>query len=343
MHSPSSIVRHSIIAVSVAGVFYIAWQVRDAFLIAFGGVIVACIIVAFSEGIAQLARLPHKAAVGIAVIIILVMFGGLSWWGGEHFLKQLDQIWNRLPQATGAFIDWLRQFQLGDKFLAKLKDMNPTELVPWGKMAGYTTALLSGLGTTLLIMVLGVYLAAAPYVYTKGLVRLIPPVYRQRSESALLAAGQGLRLWLLGQLAAMLIIGVLTGAGLMMLGVPLAFTLGVLAGITEFIPLIGPIGFGILAIIMAFIEGPGKALQVALLVLLIQQLESNVITPVVQKQAVSLPPALALVAFLVFGMLFGILGIIFAVPLTVTLMILVDELYIKQALQQEAEGEGGES
>lgn len=340
MNSPTSIVRNSITLVSIAGAFYVAWQIKEVFMVVFGGIVVAGILMAFSDGIRRIASLPHNVAVGIAVFLFVLALGGFSWWGGDQFIKQLDQIWNRLPQAFDALVEWLRQSELGDRLLARYKDANPTDWVPWGKMAGYTTAFLSGLTTMVLIIVLGVYLAAAPDVYTRGIIRLIPPLYRQRTDRALQAAGQGLRQWLLGQLVAMLLVGALTGIGLMLLGVPMALTLGVLAGLTEFVPLIGPIGFGLLATVMAFSEGPDKALQVALLVLIIQQLESNVIAPLIQKRAVSLPPALALVAFIIFGILFGVLGILFAIPLMVTTRVLIDQLYVKGALEQEVENEG---
>ncbi len=336
MNNPASVVRHSITVTSVVAVFYIAWQIREVFLVAFGGIVVAGVILALSEGIAQVVRLPRKASVGVAVLIILIVFSGLFWWQGEQFMKQLDQLWTLLPQALGSFQDWLEQFRLGERLLSKYQHTNPFDWVSWGRMAGYTTATISGLGTALLIIVLGVYFAASPGVYTRGVVLLTPPVYRDRTETVLNQAGKGLRQWLLGQLISMLIIGVLTGVGLMLLGLPLAFSLGILAGLTAFIPMIGPIGFGVLATVMAFSESPTAALQVAILVLAIQLLESNVILPLIQKEAVSLPPALVLISFLVFGLLFGILGIIFAVPLMVAVKILVKLLYVEGALQKEA-------
>jgi predicted PurR-regulated permease PerM len=157
--------------------------------------------------------------------------------------------------------------------------------------------------------------------------RLAPPAYRRRIGEALSAAGHGLRRWLLGAVIAMVTIGVMTTIGLYLLGIPLALSLGLIAAITEFVPFFGPIAFGIFAILFAFTQSPTDALYVGLLVFGIQQFEGNVLQPMIQRWAVALPPALAVLSIVIFALLFGFLGAILATPMMTVVVILVERLY----------------
>jgi predicted PurR-regulated permease PerM len=128
----------------------------------------------------------------------------------------------------------------------------------------------------------------------------------------------------------MVVVGVLSGIGLMLLGVPGAIGLGFLATILEFVPVFGPLLFGAIAILIAFPQGPQQALYVLLLTLGVQQLESHILVPLVNRWAASLPPALAVTTLVAFGLLFGVPGLLFAVPLTIVIVSLVDSLYVKR-------------
>ena len=146
---------------------------------------------------------------------------------------------------------------------------------------------------------------------------------RARRQSGALAleaiteSERALRLWLRGQLIAMIVVGLLTGFGLWCLGMPSAFTLGLLAGMLEFIPFAGPILSMVPAILLALAVSPDLALWVLLLYFAVQQFEGYVLTPLVQQYAVDLPGVVLLFALIAFGALFGTLGVILAAPLTV--------------------------
>lgn len=148
------------------------------------------------------------------------------------------------------------------------------------------------------------------------------------------AARRALRGWLLGQVVSMSLVGVLTGIGLRLLGVPLVLSLSVLAGLPDFIPFIGPVIAAVPAVLMAATVGPSIALYTVLLYIVVQQIEGNVIQPLVQRWAVALPPALGLIAVVAFGTLFGVLGLVFAVPLAVALRALVQKLYVDRIESQ---------
>jgi len=148
---------------------------------------------------------------------------------------------------------------------------------------------------------------------------------RRRVLNILDALAVALRHWLSGVLIAMFCVGMITWFGLWMLGIPLALSIGFLAGLTEFVPYLGPIASAIPAILVAFTHGATTVVEVIGLYLLVHAIEAYILVPIIQRRAVALPPALGLTAVLVFGMLFGIPGVIFAHPLMVSAMVLVEK------------------
>jgi predicted PurR-regulated permease PerM len=170
-------------------------------------------------------------------------------------------------------------------------------------------------------------------LYREGLVRLVPPGYRTAIDEAMLACGHALSRWLLGQGISMLFVGSATAIGLALLGMPMALAIGVIAGVLAFIPFFGPIVSGILAVLLAFMQGPAQALYVAGLCVAIQQIEGNILMPFVQRWAVELPPVLGITAAVIFGLLFGLPGVMLATPLMVVVMVLVQKLYVEGVLE----------
>jgi predicted PurR-regulated permease PerM len=151
---------------------------------------------------------------------------------------------------------------------------------------------------------------------------------------ALDAAGGALSRWLLGQLVTMVAVGVAVALGLSLIGTSLALALGLISGLLEFVPFFGPFASGGLAVLVAFAQGPEQALWTLGLFLLIQQLEGNLLVPLVQRWAVQLPPALGVGSVIVFASLFGLLGVVFGTPLIIVTMILVKKLYVEDALEK---------
>jgi predicted PurR-regulated permease PerM len=145
-------------------------------------------------------------------------------------------------------------------------------------------------------------------------------------------SGHALRLWLFGQIVAMVIVGVLTGAGLSLIGVPSALALGLLVGLAEFVPFLGPIFAAIPALLIAFNQGSQAALLTLALFVIVQQIEGYVVTPLVQQKVATLPAAVTLFAIVAAGVLFGIAGVVLAAPLTVVVYVLIKQLYVREAL-----------
>jgi len=312
----------------------LAWRLSDVLILMFGGVIVAVALQALAAPLQRHLRLKRELAVAAAVVLTLLAVVLGSWLVGDRLVAQTEDLRQRLPEALAALVAWARGQPLGVAALQVWEGINAQDL-PWARVANAASATLGALGSIGLVLVLGVYLAADPQLYRRGLVRLSPPKWRERIDGALVASGHALSRWLLGQGISMLFVGSATAIGLAALGVPLAVTIGLIAGVLAFIPFFGPIASGILAVLLAFMEGPQQALYVAGLCIVIQQVEGNLLMPFVQRWAVNLPAVLGIVAAVIFGLLFGLAGVILATPLMVVLMVLVERLYVEAVLEAE--------
>lgn len=310
----------------------LAWRLSDVLLLLFGAVIVAVVLRGFSAPLQRYLRLPPRLAVVATTIILLVLIGLGVWLAGDRLAQQTADLRERVPDALNAAVAWARGRPIGVAVL-DLWDSATADDVPWSRVANAAAQTLSAMGSVGLMAVVGLYLAADPRLYRSGLVRLVPPHHRERIEEALFASGQALSRWLLGQGVSMLFVGASTALGLWLLDIPLALTIGAIAAVLAFIPFFGPIASGILAVLMAFMEGPTQALYVAGLCVAIQQVEGNLLMPFVQRWAVQLPPVLGITAAVIFGLLFGVAGVILATPLMVVAMVLVKKLYVEGVLE----------
>jgi predicted PurR-regulated permease PerM len=181
-------------------------------------------------------------------------------------------------------------------------------------------------------ILVAIYLASEPQTYIHGFTKLFPLGRRARVREVLAEIGETLQWWLVGKSGSMLVIGILTWIGLSIIGVPLALTLGLIAGLLSFIPNFGPILSAIPAILLAFIESPVSALYVIGLYVGIQLFESNLVTPWIERQTVELPPALTILSQLTLAVLIGGLGLVLATPVLAVIMVLVQMLYIQDVL-----------
>jgi predicted PurR-regulated permease PerM len=195
-----------------------------------------------------------------------------------------------------------------------------------------TLAALGALVNAAIVLSVGLCLAADPRLYKSGLLRLLPPERRPRAREVLTQLGSTLRRWLVGRLVLMFVNAALTWAGLSLLGVPLALTLGLLAGLLNFVPNVGPVIAGVPAVLIALTESPQQAMYVLLLYVALQSVDSYIFTPLVQKRTVELPPALTITAQVLLGVLLGTFGVVFATPLMAAALVLVRMLYVEDVL-----------
>ena len=215
---------------------------------------------------------------------------------------------------------------------------------------GFFSSTLAVLGGIVLILFVAVFIAIDAQTYQNGLMHLFPHEARPRAREVLSATAGMLRRWLFTQLIGMVVVGVFTAGVLLLLGVKAAIALGIIAGILEFIPIAGPILASVPAIAMGFLDGPEKALYVALAYVVIQQVESNLLFPLLMKKGLELPPVLTIFTQGVLSIVFGFLGLLVAVPMLAAVIVPVKMLYVRDVVGDEVtlpgaggkDGEGGE-
>jgi predicted PurR-regulated permease PerM len=194
-------------------------------------------------------------------------------------------------------------------------------------------------GAFLLVLFIAAYIGLDPPLYHGGILQLVPPRDRDRAALTLTRLATALRRWLVTQLIAMVVIGAVTTVFLFMLHVKAALPLGILAGVSKFIPIVGSIFAAIPAIAMAFIDSPHKALLVAVGYIVIQFVENHLLVPVLMKRGVDLPPAMTLGIQALMSVLFGFLGLLVAVPLLAVILTVVRTMSGKELREISAEAD----
>ena len=329
-------------ALAVGGIVVLAllaWQLMNVFLLAFAAIVIASILIALADLIRRVLPLSQGWAVGVAVLAVVLATGAFSMFMGAQVSGQVADLFNRLPREIAAFGDMIGVPDLADRITTQIGDFAGRGNVLLS-IAGYTTGILGIAADIFLVLVASIYVAQRPELYRRGALALFPANVRHYVGPATKHAGRALRLWLLGQLASMVIVGVAVGVGLWLIGVPSALALGLFAGLAEFVPVVGPIVSAVPGLLLALPEGNTTVLWVLALYVVIQQFESNVIVPIIQRHAVELPPALGLFALVALSVLFGPLGMLLSTPLTVVLFVAVKELYVRDTLKQETEVPG---
>jgi predicted PurR-regulated permease PerM len=247
---------------------------------------------------------------------------------------QVAEVLQTVPTGLELLLGWLRENPYGRQFLEQARGMNVAGATGWATsvVTGTVSSITSGLGYTVITLFVAIYLAAQPGRYRRLCLRLVPPANRVTVEHLFDVIGDILERWLVGQLVVMCTIGLLTGVGLWLLGIEAAFALGLMGGLLCFIPFVGAILAAVPATLVALTQGPIYAASVILMYVGVHFIEGNFITPMVQAEATSLPPVLAILSTVAFSLLFGPSGVLLAAPLTLLLMVAVEVLYVQEGL-----------
>jgi len=318
----------------------------DALLLVFACILFAILLYRLSDILARRFHLKRTLSLTIVVLLLGAVIGLGGWAMAPQISEQSSQLAEEIPAAIERLQGEVAQHPLLKRVVA---DLPPPEdivkqmstMVPNAGL--FFSGILGALGNVVIIVFVGIYFAAAPGVYTGGFIRLVPQAKRGRAREVMGEMGDSLASWLVGKAVSMLIVGTTTAIGLSLLGVPLALILGVIAGLLDFIPYIGPIMAGIPAVLLALSISPDMALYALLLFAAINMLEGYVLQPMIEAKAIELPPALVIVMQLVFGTLFGFAGVALATPLAAVLAVAVRMLYIEDVLgDRPAKGVGAD-
>ena len=327
-------VRDALAVALIAALALAAWALSSVLLLSFAGLLIAVALRHAATGLARHTPLSVGPALALVIVALLAVLVGGAAAFGRRIVSEAGQIAEALPDALGRFEDWLGDMPGGSFLLGALPDgPDPGSLNVVGTLGGTFSTLIGAATGILLVVSVAVFLAADPDLYRRGALRLVAPAARGRARAVMDEIGRELWLWMKGQLLDMIAVAVLTGIGLWLVGAPLAVTLGLIAGITNVIPYVGPFIAGVPAVAIAFSAGPMTALYAALVIAAVQQVEGNVLMPLIQKRATALPPALTIAAVVAFGVLFGFVGLLVATPLLLAVMVLVRMLYVEDVLE----------
>ncbi|WP_010182364.1 AI-2E family transporter [Aquimarina agarilytica] len=327
-----NIIKATCIIVLILCCLFLILKGFKVILLILAGILVAT----FFKGIASLIQkkipLNNKAALGVGVTLffsvcivsILVLSSRVS--------DQIDVLQKELPLATEEAKQKLNNTKLGAFALSEIKKYREKLNKGSGQITIFFSSFFGGLADIYIIVFLGLFFMIQPNMYTNGIIILFPKPKRKRVEEVLLTLGYTLKRWLLGKMFSMLVVGILTGVGLAILGIPLALTLGIFAALITFIPNFGPILSLIPAFLLALTLDGNSALYVVILYGVVQAIESNVITPFIQSKMIAFPLAMILIAQVILGIFTGMLGLILAVPVIAILMVIVKMLYVEDIL-----------
>jgi predicted PurR-regulated permease PerM len=310
-------------------IFLLIKSTINVFLLVLAGTLIAIFFRALSSRIQGLTKWKEGICVLISIVSTLLIMVSLFWLIGAKVQQQIAELIETLPKAIDNSKAWLNESSVGEKLLgeATSEDSIKKAQVFAGQFFQSTFGIL---GDLYVILFIGIFLTISPQTYTKGFVQIIPVRGQQKAEQVLDKLEEKLRKWLKGTFLSMFIVFLLTAIGLAILGMPLWLVLALLAGLLCFIPNFGPLLALIPAVLLGLMQSTQMALLVAGLYILIQSVESNFITTAIQKKLTNIPPALILVAQLFLGTLTGALGLVLAIPITLIIMVLVEELYIKK-------------
>ena len=358
------VLRASALIIGLYLLLQLLWVASPLVLTAFLGVLFGLAVEAGTDRLERF-RIPRGlGAAGIVILFYAALFA-VGAMLAPTIRTQMSELRTRLPQAVDRIEDWIREREDGMLGML-LPGQRTTQPAPAGvqtpaeeateaatreatslrerigfgleQASGYLFPFLSSTATVLagivLITFLAIYIGADPDTYHAGLMHLFPHRARRRAGEVLTAMATVLRRWLVTQLIAMVVIGVITTIVLLLLDVEAAFALGLIAGLLEFIPTIGPILSAVPAIAMGFIDSPEKALWVTVAYIGIQFLENNLLIPHLMRE-VDLPPALTIMSQALMAIVFGFLGLMVAVPLVAGLLVPIKMLYVEDVVGDE--------
>lgn len=310
----------------------LAWRVWEALLLTYASILFAVILRGISTWIFRHTRLTSQAAYVAVVLGILIVCGIVIWLIAPRTIDEIAQIAKSIPKAIALAQKNLSSHPWGRQLIGAVQRI-VSRLDIGTHAAHWASKLVSMVGGLVIIVVVGFFLALEPRLYRNGALHLFPEDKRRQLGRVLDQIGYVLHWWLLGQLVPMVFLGIATMIGLYVLHVPLAFTLGLFTGVMIFIPYIGAIISEIPAVLIALLQGPGKLVEVIVLYLAVHALEAYVLTPMMQKRAIRLPPAVTLMAQVFMFSITGILGVAVATPLAATVIVIVKELYLHEQPQ----------
>lgn len=308
---------------AIALAIFLIWMGRVIFLLLFASVVVAILLSTISDWLHRRLRIKRGQALALFVFIAFGAIALLVWMLGPKVVEQFADLQTELPLAAKSLLNQLQSHQWG----AWLLRQSPgSEQVTSGftfaisRIGGIVVSSVTILIGLFIVFSLSMYFTVEPEVYYNGLRRIVPEQYQAKLEACAAGAAEILRWWVLAKLMSMTLVGVLISIGLAIVGVPLAGTLGLIAATMTFIPNVGPLIAVIPAALLALAASPVKGLLTLLVFAIVFTLEGYVVTPLLERNIVRLPPALTLTMQLLLAVVAGPVGVALAAPLAAAML-----------------------
>lgn len=320
-----------LLSIAVVGIFWAAIDVWFAGLIA---ILLALFLRCLSNHVERWFKIKHPWSLILVIVGLLGLCSLGGWLLTAPISRQFSQLRQELPHALNHLWTQVQESPMGS-FIptqpsqSEIMSVGRTAMPTLASVLKITIATMAG---TLVALFVGLYLAFDPLPYTRGLIRLVPVSKRPRAREVLDEIGNTLARWIFGQILSMICVSVLIGVGLYISGIPLSLALAAIAGILDFIPIIGPILAAIPAILLGFTVSPSHALFAVVVFVVANQIEEHFFLPVIHRYAVWLPPAVTLFALALMTELFGILGTLVATPVAAIALVLIKRLYVENVL-----------
>jgi predicted PurR-regulated permease PerM len=323
-----------LVTVLILAVAYLLLSGVHVLAQAFAGMLFGLFLSTLAAWLRQRTGLPYGWALAVVVLALIGLGAGVGWFLASQLTAQFAELTRQLPQSLERIRDELAQYPWG-RYLIEKAPGPQTSLAEVGQFVratGFISGVAGFLVSTVVILFVGFFGAAEPNQYRQGLFHLFPPRHRPRVEETLDTVLYNLRWWILGQVVLMAAIWATTTVGLWLVGLPLALVLGLIAGILELIPYLGPWLSAVPAVLIALLLSPWHLMLTIALYLGLHVLEGYVLLPLVQRRVVLMPPVLTLLAQVLLGELLGVAGLFIAAPLTVTAVVLLKMLYVEDTL-----------
>lgn len=292
-------------------------------------VILALPLVAWTDALER-RRVPRPFGAASGIVLFLAAVAGLFALILPGVVSQADELRDELPGLTEEGLSWVSDASgLEEGEISDLAERAVRRAVDVELVTRIGIGVVTALAGVLLILVTVLYIAMRPDPLRNAVLRMFPPQRRPWAEVVMGRLREAWLGWLKGTFVSMVLVGALIYVGLLLIGVPYALAFAVLAGLLEFVPYIGPVVAATPAILVAFSESVGAGIATIALYVVVNQVEGNVLIPLIMARAVDVHPAVVAFGLVVIGSLFGIVGVFVAVPIIVAVQILVEEVWIK--------------
>ncbi|WP_292229204.1 AI-2E family transporter [Brevundimonas sp.] len=322
----------AIVLVSAYFAIQLVVSLQTLWLLIFGAIVVAVILRALADPLVRFLKLPDPLAVFLSMLIVIGVLAGVLALFGAQISEQVTTLIAIVPLGWAQVQTWIEAQPYAAQVFEQLQNLGSRAGEALQFAQKFAIGAAAGITTMVLVLVAGVFLAIEPAKSREGLLSVFPMDRRDRLREVLNSCGKALKGWLKAQLFSMVLVGTLTGIGLAIIGVPSALGLGLLTGLSQFVPIVGPIVSTIPSVLVGATQGWHTAVLAVVVHIVISQLESNFITPLVQKNVANLPVVLGIFAVVGIGTLFGPLGVLFATPIALVLHTIVTMLYRQDVL-----------